>query len=244
MIEFCPKWLLCSTRASTRSQMAQSSIILKICEFFEESLLASIKHDTQRSISSRNEHQLHWTGSIMETTTRLLLLPTELQLQVISHLDLLAAANLRLSCRRFYDIIPKLTNEQLLELERSEFAKQKKLYFCGLCGRLRTSEKFPFATLYHTVVRGGIHAPKRVCRDCGTCYYFPNLVIYLSDSVTRKICAICMEPQIVLKREGNVWICFPCAKILNTRRRALRALEEAAGVVVGADAEPSSCVVC
>jgi hypothetical protein len=79
----------------------------------------------------------------------LLRIPTELHLEITSHLDDqkskddgFSLLRLRLTNRLFYTLIPASTHAMLLRLESSRFAKVRKLFACRFCVRLRCRRDF------------------------------------------------------------------------------------------------------
>ena len=96
--------------------------------------------------------------------SHLLHLPGELQDEIITYLEFPHSIKLKMTCRHFNNLIPKLSHEQLLEAEQTICSGH---IACRFCLRLRPA--FFFADMMHSKKRrvGGIEANKRFCLDCG-----------------------------------------------------------------------------
>jgi hypothetical protein len=99
--------------------------------------------------------------------SKLLLLPTELQKDIIEHLDLPSQFKLRLTNRHFHTLIPRPTHQTLLLAERTTWAIIRHLYSCMDCLRLRSQGKFATAMLNGPKGRNGKEPHKRFCVECG-----------------------------------------------------------------------------
>jgi hypothetical protein len=91
-------------------------------------------------------------------------LPAELQLEVISYLSFEETTNLRMTSRKYRDFITRPSFAKLLEIELSPWAKEKQLYSCYYCARLRQSNKFANRMLQY---RKRSHVHPRFCIECG-----------------------------------------------------------------------------
>lgn len=81
--------------------------------------------------------------------SRLLALPQELQDQIISNLEFPQNILLKLTCRYFNVVISQLTLPQVLNAEKTEFARGRALHACYFCMRVRRSREFLDYLLRH-----------------------------------------------------------------------------------------------
>lgn len=84
-------------------------------------------------------HHQHFTTPV---STTLLDLPTEIHQLIAQCLDFGSLMRLKMTCRHFHALIPPLRLDQMLEVEISDIGKQKDLYTCRDCLRLRPRAKF------------------------------------------------------------------------------------------------------
>lgn len=100
-------------------------------------------------------------------------LATELHLNIVAYLidpdegGTYAARYLRLTNRHFYNIVEKATHDDILGVEQTIWAIERRLYACKFCIRLRHASKFADAMLKGKTGRNGTQRFKRFCADCG-----------------------------------------------------------------------------
>ncbi|KAK7991655.1 hypothetical protein PG988_000449 [Apiospora saccharicola] len=100
--------------------------------------------------------------------TNLMVIPGELQNQILEHCDALDRLALRGVCRRLRDIIPPPEVSDLVSFERTKVILcYNDLYACSSCRTYRHRSKFACAMLRSTRGRGGAEASSRFCVDCG-----------------------------------------------------------------------------
>ena len=103
----------------------------------------------------------------------ILRLATELHLNIVSQLKdadeggAFAARHLRLTNRHFYNIVEQATHSELLRVEQTEWAMERRLYACMYCIRLRHASKFADTMLKGKTGRNGTQTYRRFCVDCG-----------------------------------------------------------------------------
>lgn len=90
-------------------------------------------------------------------------LPTELHLLITTHLPLLDKYTLRLTCRHFHHSISPPAVSDLVELESSNWARDKLLLACGGCLRLRYASEFSSDRSYLPFSLRS----RRFCLSCG-----------------------------------------------------------------------------
>lgn len=106
---------------------------------------------------------------VISNNAKLLSIPIEIQLAIISQLTFPAIQSLRVTNRHFMSLIPPLTHSALLEAEKSDLARVRDLYACAVCLRLRSSGSFADQFRMNAFGRdrkGGLQE-KRFCIDCG-----------------------------------------------------------------------------
>lgn len=152
----------------------------------------------------------------MSPSPNLLSLPSELKNYIVEELDFPAVICLKLACRLFNSIIPRLTSNQLLRAERTTYAAKKDLYACSGCLRLRPGHEFADKmVLDKRRRRGGAQACNRFCLDCGISST-PGKARYTKGSritvqgLVRVICLKCGQFQIGIQDMSNVQLCFFC----------------------------------
>jgi hypothetical protein len=103
----------------------------------------------------------------------LLRLPTELHLEIISHLhrpgDPYAALDLtrlRLTNRCFNSLVEPPTLAALLRVESTHFCHRNNLYVCRVCRRLRRAWWFSRVNKSDLRVREGMGQGSRFCKEC------------------------------------------------------------------------------
>ncbi|QKX62543.1 uncharacterized protein TRUGW13939_09704 [Talaromyces rugulosus] len=104
---------------------------------------------------------------MMAESTELLDLPTEIHQLIAQYLDFPSLMQLRMICQYFHELIPRLSVNQMLEVEVSAFGIRKDLYTCRDCLRLRPRAKFADNMVRKKKARSAIDAGKRFCVDCG-----------------------------------------------------------------------------
>jgi hypothetical protein len=105
--------------------------------------------------------------AIVDTSSRLLALPMELQKDIIDVLDIPSKLALRITSRRFLSLIKPATHQDLVSAEKSAWAIRRGLYACMDCIRLRPSRKFADAMKKGPKGLNGKEPHKRFCIDCG-----------------------------------------------------------------------------
>jgi hypothetical protein len=123
---------------------------------YRQALLSSIHQPPQPKTTASSPKQ-----------SKLLLLPTELQNNIISHLDIPSTLILRLTNRHFYTLNSCPTHTTLLLAERTPWAVTLNLYSCMDCLRLKPQAKFATAMLNGPKGRNGKDPQKRFCVECG-----------------------------------------------------------------------------
>ncbi|OCL05468.1 hypothetical protein AOQ84DRAFT_271563, partial [Glonium stellatum] len=97
----------------------------------------------------------------------LLALPVELQKDIIDFLDFPSKQALRSTSHHFFIITKRPTHGELLVIEQSAWAIERRLYACKDCIRLRPSHKFADAMRKGPKGLNGRQPHKRFCIDCG-----------------------------------------------------------------------------
>jgi hypothetical protein len=105
--------------------------------------------------------------AVQGRSLQLLDLPSELQTEIVKHLNYFDKSHLRWTSRHFYSTIPAATHADLLEAEELRFCQRGQFYTCRYCVRLRPGSKFA-----DTMKKGKKRylADKthlRYCLDCG-----------------------------------------------------------------------------
>ena len=91
---------------------------------------------------------------------------------VVDNLDTLEQLSLKITNRHFHRLVTKPKQEQLIALELTQFAVDKRLLSCAACQRLRHEDKFKFpgeeldgppyiGRFVHLTTKD-----TRICRDC------------------------------------------------------------------------------
>lgn len=98
----------------------------------------------------------------------LLSIPQELQLEIISYLPYLDQAVLKMTCKHFNEIVqfrPKDRETHLVEIETTNWANKKDLYFCSWCSKLHPASRFVGYIMDpgEKLLRGGPQALDRSC---------------------------------------------------------------------------------
>jgi hypothetical protein len=106
-----------------------------------------------------------------------LLLP-ELQLTVVDFLSFEDTIHLKMTSRKCHDLIPKPSHQQLLAAEQTNWAKERGLFTCCHCLRLRRGTKFSDSMICKKRAPGRRRASFRFCIECG-------LVVPWKDSGAR-----------------------------------------------------------
>jgi hypothetical protein len=108
-----------------------------------------------------------WNVSpVVNTPSRLLALPVEIQNEIIDVLDMPSKLALKITNVHFNSLI-RLTHQDLLATEQSLWARRKCLYTCMDCCRLRPSQRFADAMRKGRKGINGQEPQKRFCIDCG-----------------------------------------------------------------------------
>ena len=101
----------------------------------------------------------------------LLTLPTELQLEISSHLSFLSTLFLRGTNRHFLSVIPAPSREDLLNAEDTSEATTLKVLYCNPCHRLRHKDQFGRGRMRErSNSKNNVAGRKklnRFCCDCG-----------------------------------------------------------------------------
>lgn len=143
----------------------------------------------------------------------LLHLPTELHLQIISHLSPLGIFCLRSTNRHFHNITPRPTHDMLLQIEKTRLARQRGWYACRRCIRLRHESCFAESQLKKYSLDSS-YRHKRFCADCGfgggDGYHNPGTRVVV-NGVTWVWCARCKEvKEDEVVQNGNKHLCIIC----------------------------------
>lgn len=93
----------------------------------------------------------------------LVALPTEIQIAIFTHLQLLDLHTLRLTNHYFHALIPPPTHPELLMIEMADFG----FLTCVGCTRLRPEATFSSKMYKKKKVPGGTQAHNRFCIECG-----------------------------------------------------------------------------
>lgn len=168
------------------------------------------------------------------TTWRLLSLPTELHLEILSYLkvntdddrtnDEFSLPRLRLVNRYFHSLIPAPTHAALLRLQPTPFATDK-LLTCKLCVCLRPRIHFSYdAYLFHP--DPAEQGDTRFCRDGGFAdredgegfHRRAKVQILENDEIYCIWCRDCKHwKAVVTKRAKCWWACKKCTDELGCR---------------------------
>ena len=124
---------------------------------------------TPRDALSPIQGLLSLRASGQRSEATLLSLPTEIQLAIVTHLAIPASQSLRSTNRHFRTLIPALSHDLLLEVEKSDLARRRDAYACAVCLCLRRPESFADVFRMNAFGRDrkGGNQEKRFCIDCG-----------------------------------------------------------------------------
>lgn len=168
------------------------------------------------------------SSSTKYDTASLLGIPTELKLLIIENLPAVDRICLKMACRVFNDLIPRLNLRQLLELERSPFGwsggeKNMDRFACCLCLQLLRRTAFADQVTKGKMGKGGSQPQRRFCVQCGLKYrYTPG------SHISRQgkhfvVCRRCGEYERGAV-EGNTKfnVCVPCRALEIERATEVR----------------------
>lgn len=153
-------------------------------------------------------------------------LPLEVHLQISTHISFPSLPLLRLTNHYFYNLLPPLTHNQLLDSETFPFAIQRNLYTCKHHLTLLPSHKFAQTMLTKTRQRGDRKADKRFCLDCGLkyrLYSWGTWVRIEGESEGRVLCLDCKVWEFKRGFETNRWektSCWDCGSGVNVIEEA------------------------
>lgn len=94
-------------------------------------------------------------------------LPPELHALITEFLPVESLLQLRLTSAYFHHLIPRLSHDQLLQAESTDWARHRDLYACRYCLRLRPVGCFANRMLRRRRSRAGRDSGKRFCVECG-----------------------------------------------------------------------------
>ncbi|KAI9371065.1 hypothetical protein BJX61DRAFT_512828 [Aspergillus egyptiacus] len=103
----------------------------------------------------------------MAGSITLLDLPNEIHYLIAQCLDFPSLIRLKIVCWHFHALIPRLSISQMLEVEVSDFGRQKDLYTCRDCFCLRPRARFADNMIRKKKAKFAVDAGKRFCVDCG-----------------------------------------------------------------------------
>ena len=96
-------------------------------------------------------------------------LPTELHLEIVANLSIWERRSIRVVNRYFLALCPPPKHPELLQLEKTEYAKSKCLLACAACTKLRRIDAFPRRiTPPRKIPPGETEESSRFRFDCGT----------------------------------------------------------------------------
>ncbi|KAF6237401.1 hypothetical protein HO173_004291 [Letharia columbiana] len=102
----------------------------------------------------------------MPSPSPLMTLPRELHLSIIDQLDFFPSSmTLRLANTYFYTLLKPLNYQEMLAVEKSDYALFHDVVPCHGCRRLRPGHKFN-EYQRHVCVRGCQHREERTCIEC------------------------------------------------------------------------------
>lgn len=117
----------------------------------------------------------------------LLNLPPELHISIAELLPIYDWIHLRMTCGYFYQLLPRPTHHQLLIAEATDWARQRDVFACRYCLRLRPAAQFADRMLRRRRIRAGRDSDKRFCIDCGlmpregSARYGPGAQVIIQD---------------------------------------------------------------
>ncbi|KAJ6121211.1 hypothetical protein N7523_005491 [Penicillium sp. IBT 18751x] len=94
-------------------------------------------------------------------------LPPELHILIADFLSIYDLLALRLTCAYLRDLIPQPSHDRLLLAESADWARDRDLYTCRYCLRLRPAYYFADRMLRRRRCRAGRDSGKRFCIECG-----------------------------------------------------------------------------
>ncbi|KAJ5676469.1 uncharacterized protein N7477_002102 [Penicillium maclennaniae] len=94
-------------------------------------------------------------------------LPPELHILIADFLSIYDLLALRLTCAYLRDLIPQPSHDRLLLAESADWARDRDLYTCRYCLRLRPASYFADRMLRRRRCRAGRDSGKRFCIECG-----------------------------------------------------------------------------
>lgn len=94
-------------------------------------------------------------------------LPPELHIWIADFLPVSDVIILRLTCKYLHSLIPRPSHDQLLLAESADWARDRDLYACRYCLRLRPACQFADRMLRRRRCRAGRDSSKRFCIECG-----------------------------------------------------------------------------
>lgn len=133
-------------------------------------------------------------------TVSMLEIPVELKCQIIENLPAVDRICLKMTCRTFNSLIPRLNLQELLELEMSPFGMEgwgvdKDRFTCRHCLRLLPRKAFADQVTKGKMGKFGFQRDKRFCVQCGLKHrYSPG------SHISRQgehfvVCGCCREYQ-------------------------------------------------
>ncbi|KAJ5167550.1 uncharacterized protein N7482_006331 [Penicillium canariense] len=94
-------------------------------------------------------------------------LPPELHVLIASFLPIGDRLQFRLTCAYLYELITRPSHEELLLTESTDWARNRDVYACRYCLRLRPAGLFADRMLRRRRGRSGRDSDKRFCIECG-----------------------------------------------------------------------------
>lgn len=94
-------------------------------------------------------------------------LPPELHILIADFLPICDVLVLRLTCEYLHNLIPRPSHDRLLLAESADWARDRDLYTCRYCLRLRPACYFADRMLRRRRCRAGRDSSKRFCIECG-----------------------------------------------------------------------------
>ena len=110
----------------------------------------------------------------MSSPSRLMALPKELHLSIIDQLERFPSSmTLRLVNTYFYNLLKPLNYQEMLIVEKNDYALDHDIVACHKCLRLRLGHQFN-EYQRHVCVRGCRHREKRTCIECSLQAFYDN----------------------------------------------------------------------
>lgn len=159
-------------------------------------------------------------------------LPTEILQLIVQYLDSLSLLRLKMTCRDFHALTPPLSVAQMLQVEESAFGRQKELYTCGDCMRLRPKKAFADAMFWRRRGRSGSNAGRRFCVECGLkpgsdgAQYTPGSQIAIEGKryVVCRLCAVFRDAAVEGGRNvSHCQLCYSSPVAIEQRAEEQRA---------------------